>query len=401
MTSSIDIFPWNQNFNTGIPVVDEQHEMLVQLLNELASHVAYHSDLPALDNIFNRLADYATFHFQTEEDIWHEYLAGDALESGHKAVHNDFVATVLKTKEKIDSAGQDAIIEELLAFLTRWLTSHILENDRYMAAVVLNIQSGTEIDQAKRLAKEQMGGSTKVLIDIILYIYERLSVNTLGLMRELKYRKEQEEKIKQYAAQLEDSFMRAVGLATTMSEMRDPYTVGHERRVAEIAVAIGKEMGLDALRIEGLNVGGHVHDLGKISIPAEILGKPGRLSAIELELIKSHAKAGFEILKNVGFPWPVDQIALRHHERFDGSGYPDGLKGDAILLEARIMAVADVVEAMSSHRPYRPGLGIEKALAEIERGRGTAYDPVVADSCLKLFRENGFKLPSGSHDQTS
>lgn len=394
MTSSIDIFPWNQNFNTGIRIVDEQHEMLVQLLNELASHVAYNSDLPTLDIIFNRLADYATFHFQTEEDIWHEYLPGDLIEADHKKIHHDFVTTVLNTKAKIDSADKEAIIEELLAFLTRWLTSHILENDRYMAAVVLHIQSGVETEKAKRLAKEQMGGSTKVLIDIILYIYERLSVNTLGLMRELKYRKEQEERIKQYAAQLEGSFMRAVGLATTMSEMRDPYTVGHERRVAEIAVAIGKDMGLDAFRIETLNVGGHLHDLGKISIPAEILGKPGKLNAIEYELIKSHAKAGFEILKDVGFPWPVDQIALQHHERFDGSGYPNGLKGEDVLLEVRIMAVADVVEAMSSHRPYRPGLGIEKALAEIERGRGTAYDPVVVDYCLKLFRETGYKLPA-------
>jgi len=179
-----------------------------------------------------------------------------------------------------------------------------------------------------------------------------------------------------------------------LSEMRDPYTAGHERRVAEIAVAIGAEMGFDAPRREGLRVAGYLHDVGKISIPAELLSKPGKLSAVEFSLIKSHAEQGFEVLKNVEFPWPVAQVALQHHERVDGSGYPRGLKGEEILLEARIMAVADVMEAMSSHRPYRVGLGIPAALAEIERGRGTAYDADAADACLRLFREKQFTIPA-------
>jgi len=188
--------------------------------------------------------------------------------------------------------------------------------------------------------------------------------------------------------------MRTVEVATTLSEMRDPYTAGHERRVAAIAVAIGAELGFDARRQEALRVVGYLHDIGKITIPTEILSKPGKLNPIELQLIQGHPQAGYEILKDVEFPWPVAQIVLQHHERIDGSGYPQGLKGEAILLEARIMAVADVVEAMSSHRPYRPGLGIDKALAEIERGRGTAYDPVVAEACLRLFREGRYQLPA-------
>jgi putative nucleotidyltransferase with HDIG domain len=158
-------------------------------------------------------------------------------------------------------------------------------------------------------------------------------------------------------------------------------------------MAIGAEMGFDAQRLEGLRVGGYLHDVGKITIPAEILAKPGKLSAIEYELIKGHAQAGYDILKDVEFPWPVAQMAYQHHERLDGSGYPRGLKGEAILLEARIMAVADTVEAMSSHRPYRAALGKEKALEEIARGRGSAYDPVVADACLRLFREKDYALP--------
>jgi len=185
-----------------------------------------------------------------------------------------------------------------------------------------------------------------------------------------------------------------VQVATTLSEMRDPYTAGHERRVAEIAVAIGAELGFDAPRLEGLRVAGHLHDIGKITIPAEILSKPGKLSAIEFMLIQGHAQASYDILKNVEFLWPVAEIALQHHERMDGSGYPQGLKGEAILLEARIMAVADVVEAMSSHRPDRAGLGIEKALTEIDRGRGSAYDADVSDACLRLFREKHHQLPA-------
>ena len=183
-------------------------------------------------------------------------------------------------------------------------------------------------------------------------------------------------------------------MAATMGELRDPYTAGHQRRVAEIAVTIGAELGLDARRQEGLRVAGQLHDVGKITIPAEILSKPGKLKPTELLLIKDHAEAGYDILKIVEFPWPVAEVALQHHERMDGSGYPQVLKGEAILLEARIMAVADVVEAMSSHRPYRAGLGIDKALAEIERGRGTAYDPLVADTCLKLFREKDYTIPA-------
>lgn len=215
----------------------------------------------------------------------------------------------------------------------------------------------------------------------------------IGLMQDLSDRKVAEDQIRRYAKQLEQTFIQTVGLATRLSEMRDPYTAGHEQRVAEIAVAIGREMGLDEDRLKGLRVGGHLHDVGKITVPTEILAKPGRLTPLEYALIQQHAQAGYDVLKEVSFPWPVAQIALQHHERVDGSGYPQGLAGDAILLEARITAVADVVESMASHRPYRSAVGIDAALAEIERGRGSAYDPVVADTCLRLFREMGFVIP--------
>jgi PAS domain S-box-containing protein len=189
---------------------------------------------------------------------------------------------------------------------------------------------------------------------------------------------------------LEDSIQ---AIAATV-EARDPYTAGHEKRVAGLATAIATEMCLAADTAEGIHFGSLIHDLGKIRVPAEILSKPSRLSAIEFELIKVHAQAGYDILKGIDFPWPVAQMVRQHHERLNGSGYPQGLKGDEIILEARVLAVADTVEAMASHRPYRPGLGIDKALAEVERGRGMLFDPQVVDACLRLFRERGYKLPA-------
>ena len=182
------------------------------------------------------------------------------------------------------------------------------------------------------------------------------------------------------------------GAAVIMGVMQD--ITGHASRVGMIAAAIGTELGLDEEMIEGLQVAGQLHDIGKIQTPAELLSSPRKLLPFELELIKFHAQAGHDVLEKVDFPWPLADVAHQHHERMDGSGYPQGLKGDAICLEARIIAVADVVEAMASHRPYRPGLGIDKALDEIERGRDRFYDADVCDACLRLFREKGFVLPA-------
>jgi len=214
----------------------------------------------------------------------------------------------------------------------------------------------------------------------------------LGMIQDISEKKRSEAQVKSYMVQLETALMSTVTVATTLGEMRDPYTAGHARRVGEVAAAIGAELGFDAKFQEGLRVAGYLHDIGKISVPTEILAKPGRLDALEFELIKEHAQSSYDILKDVAFPWPVAQIAWQHHERLDGNGYPRGLKGDDILLESRIMAVADVVEAMSSSRPYRPGLGIDKALNEIRRGGGTAYDPNVAEACLRLFQK-GYTIP--------
>ena len=215
----------------------------------------------------------------------------------------------------------------------------------------------------------------------------------IGVIQDITERKRAEEGAKRYLEEIEAAMMATVRVASTMGEMRDPYTAGHERRVAELTAAMGEEMGLSASQIEGLRVAGNLHDIGKITVPAEILSKPGKISAVEFSLIKEHAQQGYEILKDVRFPWPVAEVAQQHHERLDGSGYPQGLKGDEIVLEARILAVADTVEAMSSHRPYRPGRGIEASLAEIEQYRGIRYDAEAVDACLRLFREKEFQFP--------
>jgi putative nucleotidyltransferase with HDIG domain len=183
--------------------------------------------------------------------------------------------------------------------------------------------------------------------------------------------------------------IQAMALVT---EMRDPYTAGHQRRVATLSSAIAMEMGLSGEEIDGIYLAGVVHDIGKIYVPAEILSKPGRLTEIEFHLIKVHPQVGFDILKTIEFPWPIAQIVLQHHEKMNGSGYPSGISGGDILLGARILSVADVVEAISSHRPYRPALGVEKALREISSNRGTLFDAHVVDACIRLFIEKGFQF---------
>jgi HD-GYP domain-containing protein (c-di-GMP phosphodiesterase class II) len=196
----------------------------------------------------------------------------------------------------------------------------------------------------------------------------------------------------EYQKSLETSLEQTIQVVIDASEERDSYTAGHQRRVAYLCTKIAQELGLSASLARGLHLAASIHDLGKIGIPIEILTKPRRLSAAEFNLIKEHPTIGFNIVKNVSFIWPIAQIILQHHEFIDGTGYPSGLKGDEILLEAKILTVADIVEAMASHRPYRPALGIEAALGEITRRRGVSLDAQVVDACLRLFNEQGYEF---------
>jgi PAS domain S-box-containing protein/putative nucleotidyltransferase with HDIG domain len=201
-----------------------------------------------------------------------------------------------------------------------------------------------------------------------------------------------ESRVRDSFAKLRQALGGIIKAMASTIEYRDPCTSGHQQRVADLARRIAREMGLPAERVDGLRMAGVIHDIGKVAVPAEILGKPSKLSPIETLLVKTHAQTGFEIIRDIEFPWPIARMVLEHHERLDGSGYPGGLAGDETLLESRILAVADVVEAMCSHRPYRPALGSEAALGEIQANRGILYDAGVVDACLRLFQEEDFQF---------
>ena len=211
-----------------------------------------------------------------------------------------------------------------------------------------------------------------------------------GIVRDITDRKLAERKLEGTLEDLRKAMGATIQAITHVVETRDPYTAGHQRRVADLARTIATEMNLPHNKVEGIRMAGVIHDIGKISVPAEILSKPGKLTYKEFELIKDHPQTGYDILRDVEFPWPIATIILQHHEKMDGSGYPQGLKGDEICLEARIIAVADVVEAIASHRPYRPANGIDAALVEIEKNKGIFYDAEVVGACLRIVKEKRF-----------
>ena len=218
------------------------------------------------------------------------------------------------------------------------------------------------------------------------------AIRMIGTVQDITERKRADEELQHTLEKLRKALGGIIQAVALTVEAKDPYTAGHQRRATNLARAIATKMGLSEEQIDGICMAGVIHDIGKISVPGEILSKPGRLTDIEFSLIKTHSQVGYDILKPIEFPWPVAQIVLQHHERIDGSGYPAGLKSDEIMLEARILAVADVVEAMCSHRPYRPARSIDEALGEIRQNRGVRYDPEVVDACLSLFSDEGFEL---------
>ena len=227
------------------------------------------------------------------------------------------------------------------------------------------------------------------------FITKPFSLGELGA-KISRIRKERDtlQELQHSLAKVKKLFEGTVGALASTLEQRDPYTARHQERVGDLACAIAREMGLPEDRVEVLRLAAFVHDIGKVGVPADLLAKPGKLTGLEMSLIKVHCQAGFEILNTIDFPWPLAEMVHQHHERVNGSGYPSGLKGPMIRLEARIMAVADVVEAMSSHRPYRPALELNATLEEISKNRGVLYDGEAVDACLRLFHEKGFTFDS-------
>lgn len=256
----------------------------------------------------------------------------------------------------------------------------ILKGERFRIAseVLLRSKSGvkTHVHQNAAPIREESGEISGIVL----------------AFSDITRSKQAEEELKKSWERQKSAMEGTVQAMAYTIETRDPYTAGHQRRVTKLACAIAEEMMLSENQMEGVRLAGALHDLGKIYVPAEILAKPGKLSPVEYSIIKTHPQVGYDILKSIEFPWPIADFVLQHHERLDGSGYPNGLKGDKIFMEARILAVADVIEAMATHRPYRAALTIETALDEIQSNRGVKYDSRVVDACLKVFKENKFDL---------
>jgi PAS domain S-box-containing protein/putative nucleotidyltransferase with HDIG domain len=250
---------------------------------------------------------------------------------------------------------------------------------------------GQAIDQSERILIQTKGNRIPILKSVT-----RAPINGGELFiesfQDITERKRVGEDLKESFERLRRSLESTVSVLAWAVEMRDPYTAGHQQRVTDLACAIATEMGLSEEQMHGIRVAGLIHDIGKLNIPSEILNKPGQLKEIEYGFFKIHPEVGYDVLKTIEFPWPVAKIVLQHHERMDGSGYPQGLSGAEIILEARILAVADIVEAMATHRPYRPARGIGDALEEILHNKGTFYDLDVVDACLRVFYEKGFKF---------
>jgi len=236
------------------------------------------------------------------------------------------------------------------------------------------------------------GGIFPILMHANAIVEDGVPIGARGIGIDITERKQTEDELRQVSNKLRQALGSIVSVVTATVEMKDPYTAGHQRRVADLARAIATEMNLSKDQIEGIRIAATIHDLGKLFVPGEILSKPGKLNEYELNLIRLHSQVGFDILKDIEFPWPIAQIVYQHHERMDGSGYPQGLKGEQAIIEARILGVADVVEAMSSHRPYRPALGIDKALEEISQNKGILYDSAVVNACLKIYFDKKFEF---------
>lgn len=299
-------------------------------------------------------------------------------------------STIYANKAILDTYGYDNINELINTPLIKRYTPESYEE--YLARKEKRMRNGYSGPSEYEISIVRKDGEIRHLYVYRKEIFWNGEKQYQVVYQDITLRREAENKLNETLKNLRQSIKATIQVLGMASEERDPYTAGHHKRVADLARSIAKDMGLSSDVVEGIRLAGSIHDIGKLSVPSEILSRPTKLTDLEFLLIKEHPVSGCEMLKHVESPWPLAQIVLQHHERINGSGYPDNLKGNDILIEARIMAVADVVEAMSSHRPYRPAWGIEAALEEIEKNRGILYDKDVVNICLKLFREKGYQL---------
>jgi len=343
-----------------------------------------------------RLAELIVSHKEKAELASQLMIANEELLFQNKEKEMRVAELAIANKEKAKRAAELMIANDELIIENKEKAMRVAElviaNEgkakRAAELVIANEELAYQNEEkAKRVAELVIANEEKAkrAHDLVIAVEEKARLVAELIISKLKAI---------HSEKLQLSLMETIDIARQLVELRDPYTAGHEKHVGDLAKAIGAEMGLDEIQQEGLMVAGYLHDLGKIIIPVEILCKPGLISKEEYNLVKNHVQAGYDLLKGVSFPWPIAHSVLEHHERLDGSGYPNGLKGDQISLEGRILALSDVMDAMGCNRSYRTAPGIEKALAEIERGRGTVYDEKVVDACITLFREKAYSIPT-------
>lgn len=279
--------------------------------------------------------------------------------------------------------------EEMIGMSTKSVFVNADEYNKFQEEIA---QKGSVREFGAKLCKKDGAEMDCLITSTVRLARDKTILGYQGIIRDISELVSGRRQLEKTLKELREALGGTIEAMALTVETRDPYTAGHQRRVSNLARAIATEMGVSEDQIQGIRLAGVIHDIGKISVPGEILSKPGKISKNEFGIIKEHPQVGHNILNTVDFPWPIAQIVLQHHERMDGSGYPDGISGENIILEARILAVADVVEAMASHRPYRASLGIDIALREILKNRGSFYDPKVVDACLRLFNEKDYRL---------
>ncbi len=357
---------------------------------ETNSHIYFDDagNIAGVEGIFRDMTEHkrAAESLRESEEKFRSVVEKSSV--GIAIVDDTFLCTYVN-KECCDISGysEQEILGKNFTFLLAE-ESKLLAAERYQRR-----QRGEDVPAQYEFSFVQKTGQKRIGdVRSAVYLDSSGKVNSLVQVMDITERKQAEKKLQQTLDSLRKAFSTTIQVLVSAVETRDPYTSGHQIRSADLARAIATEMGLLQEKIDGIRMAGSIHDIVKLSIPAEILSKPTKLTNIEFSLIKEHARRGFEMLKDVESPWPLAEIVYQHHERMDGSGYPRNLKGVEILIEARIMAVADVVESMASYRPYRPALGLNAALKEIENNKGTLYDADAVDACLRLFREKGYQL---------
>lgn len=402
LIKSIDVFPWSDYFNTGIPKIDNQHQRLVQLLNRLARHIAFNADIQTLDSVFHELTDYAVYHFQAEEAIWHEYLPNGSLETKHKEEHNNFISTVLNLKAEENTNSVASTIEGVLSFLVSWLASHILENDKYMALVVLAMQSGKSQEHAEEQAKHQLRDGTKLLINIILSAYSSLATNTTQLMKEAAERKKTEQELRISAEQLnrtvqnldksnEDlkkQYTDSIKVFAHIIEMRPGIKSGQSKYIIEKAMLIAHALGMNSEEHKNLMYAGFLMKIGKMSFPDALLETPFNVIPLaDKQRYLKHAVEG-ETLLNGLTQLKGASILIRHqYERYDGSGLPDGLAKQSIPMGSRILSVVSDYIAYLDGSMTGTVMSVNTALSQLVDRKGSYYDPDVIDALGKILKD--------------